>query len=287
MSSRKIVLAESAGVCFGVERALDKSFDILSRQDAGSENVYSLGPIIHNPQVVGRLEERGVKVIGRIQDASSGTVMIRAHGVPVNTRKELKTKGLNVVDLTCPIVKKLQHSVKKLTAEGYYVVIVGDEKHPEIIGAISYAEADHVVVVASKDELKEEIFSEKRVGVVAQTTIAFDRFREVMDELLIREVPEVKVFNTICDDIYNKQREAVGIAQEVDIMFVIGGKNSSNTSKIAKLCHEVNPRTFQIETLDEVRSLKLDLEDKTIGVTAGASTPSWIINDILDGLQSI
>ncbi len=279
---KKIILAESAGVCFGVERALKKSYEVTDKSEG---EVYSLGPIIHNPQVVKHLEEKGVKVIGRLEDAPGGTVMIRAHGVPVGTLGTLKERGLNVVDLTCPIVKKLQHSVKKLAEEGYFIVIVGDKKHPEIIGARSYADPENVMVVESQLELEEGVFTKKKVGIVAHTTIAFDRFREVVDAFLERSVEEIKVFNTICDDIFNKQREAVEIAKSVDVMIVIGGKNSSNTTKIAKLCHEVNPNTYQIETVDEVRSLGFDLNEKTIGVTAGASTPSWIIEEILQGLK--
>jgi 4-hydroxy-3-methylbut-2-enyl diphosphate reductase len=281
--TKKIVLAETAGVCFGVERALKKSYEVT---DKSGGDVYSLGPIIHNPQVVKHLEEKGVKVIDKFEDAPTGTVMIRAHGVPLGTQRVAKEKGLDVVDLTCPIVKKLQHSVKKLAEEGYFIVIVGDKNHPEIIGARSYADSESVLVVESKSELEQEVFSRKKVGIVAQTTIAFDRFREVVDEFLERSVEEIKIFNTICDDIFNKQREAVEIAKSVDVMIVIGGKNSSNTTKIAKLCHEVNPQTYQIETADEVSSLDIDLNEKTIGVTAGASTPSWIIEEILRGLEN-
>ncbi len=280
--SKKIILAETAGVCFGVERALKKSYEVT---DKSEEDVYSFGPIIHNPQVVRHLEEKGVKVIDKFEDALSGTVMIRAHGVPLGTLSVAKERGLNVVDLTCPIVKKLQHSVKRLAEEGYFIVIVGDKKHPEIIGAISYADPENVMVVENKSELEDQLFLKKRVGIVAQTTIAFDRFSEVVDEFLQRSVEEIKIFNTICDDIFNKQREAVEIAKSVDVMIVIGGKNSSNTTKIAKLCHEVNSNTYQIETADEVPSLGLDLDEKTIGVTAGASTPSWIIEEILSGLE--
>jgi len=280
--SKKIILAETAGVCFGVERALKKSYEVT---DNSEEDVYSFGPIIHNPQVVRHLEEKGVKVIDKFEDAPSGTVMIRAHGVPLGTLSVAKERGLNVVDLTCPIVKKLQHSVKRLAEEGYFIVIVGDKKHPEIIGARSYADPENVMVVESKSELEDQLFLKKRVGIVAQTTIAFDRFSEVVEEFLQRSVEEIKIFNTICDDIFNKQREAVEIAKSVDVMIVIGGKNSSNTTKIAKLCHEVNPHTYQIETADEVPSLGLDLDEKTIGVTAGASTPSWIIEEILSGLE--
>lgn len=281
---KKIVLAESAGVCFGVERALKKSQEVT---DSSREEVYSLGPMIHNPQVVKKMEERGVKVIGRLEDVPAGTVMIRAHGVPLGTRQVAKERGLNVVDLTCPIVKKLQHSVKKLAEEGYFIIIVGDKNHPEIIGARSYADADKLIIVESKSELEESVFIKKRIGIVAQTTVAFHRFQEVVDEFLAKRVPDVKVYNTVCDDIFNKQREAVDIAKSVDVMIVIGGKNSSNTTKIAKLCHEVNLHTYQIETVDEVRSLGLDLDEKTIGVTAGASTPSWIIEDILQGLNEL
>ncbi|HLE26436.1 MAG TPA: 4-hydroxy-3-methylbut-2-enyl diphosphate reductase [Thermodesulfobacteriota bacterium] len=280
--SKKIILAETAGVCFGVERALKKSYEVTDKSEV---DVYSLGPIIHNPQVVRHLEEKGVKVIDKFEDAPKGTVMIRAHGVPLGTLSVAKDRGLNVVDLTCPIVKKLQHSVKKLAEEAYFIVIVGDKKHPEIIGAVSYADSENVMVVESKSELEDQVFLKKRVGIVAQTTIAFDRFREVVDEFLQRSVEEIKIFNTICDDIFNKQLEAVEIAKSVDVMIVIGGKNSSNTTKIAKLCHEVNPNTYQIETADEVSSLCLNLHEKTIGVTAGASTPSWIIEEILTRLE--
>ncbi len=283
---KKIILAETAGVCFGVERALRKSFEVI--ESKADKKVRSLGPIIHNPQVIKHLEEKGIKVVERLEDApSEGTVIIRAHGVPVGTVDTAKKRGLNVVDLTCPIVKKLQYAVRKLTEEGYFTVIVGDKNHPEIIGARSYADPERVIVVSSKSEIPPEVFAKRKVGVVAQTTIAFDKFREVVDEFLARSTEEIKVFNTICDDIFNKQREAVELAKSVDVMIVIGGKNSSNTTKIAKLCHEVNPNTYQVETLDEVNSLGLNLDGKTIGITAGASTPSWIIENILEGLQRI
>jgi 4-hydroxy-3-methylbut-2-enyl diphosphate reductase len=282
---RKIILAETAGVCFGVERALRKSFEVMD--NSNNQEVHSLGPIIHNPQVVKRLEERGIKVAEKLDDTSSGTVIIRAHGVPVGTVGTAKERGLNVVDLTCPIVKKLQYAVKKLSEEGYFIVIVGDKKHPEIIGARSYAEPEKMIIVESKSEIEEEIFTKRKIGIVAQTTIAFERFREVVDEFLARSTEEIKIFNTICDDIFNKQREAIELAKSVDVMVVIGGKNSSNTTKIAKLCHEVNPNTYQIETANEIRSLGLNLNEKTVGVTAGASTPSWIIEEILQGIQEI
>ncbi len=282
---RKIILAETAGVCFGVERALRKSFEVMD--NSNNQEVHSLGPIIHNPQVVKRLEERGIKVAEKLDDTSSGTVIIRAHGVPVGTVGTAKERGLDVVDLTCPIVKKLQYAVKKLSEEGYFIVIVGDKKHPEIIGARSYAEPEKMIIVESKSEIGEEIFAKRKIGIVAQTTIAFERFREVVDEFLARSTEEIKIFNTICDDIFNKQREAIELAKSVDVMVVIGGKNSSNTTKIAKLCHEVNPNTYQIETANEIRSLGLDLSEKTVGVTAGASTPSWIIEEILQGIQEI
>ena len=275
--AKKIILAETAGVCFGVERALRKSFEVM---EGSTEEVHSLGPIIHNPQVVKRLEERGIKVAERLEDTSNGTVIIRAHGVPVGTVGTAKDRGLNVVDLTCPIVKKLAE-------EGYFTVIVGDKNHPEIIGARSYGDSEKMIIVENKSEIEDGVFTRKKVGIVAQTTIAFERFREVVDEFLARSTEEIKIFNTICDDIFNKQREAIELAKSVDVMVVIGGKNSSNTTKIAKLCHEVNPNTYQIETANEIRSLGLDLNEKTIGVTAGASTPSWIIEEILQGIQEI
>src|SRR3972149_5032169 len=253
--------------------------------DKAEEDVYSLGPIIHNPQVVRHLEEKGVKVIDKFEDAPGGTVMIRAHGVPLGTLSAAKERGLNVIDLTCPIVKKLQRSVKKLAEEGYFIVIVGDKKHPEIIGARSYADPENVMVVDSKSELEDQVFLKKRVGIVAQTTIAFDRFREVVEEFLQRSVEEIKIFNTICDDIFNKQREAVEIAKSVDVMIVIGGKNSSNTTKIAKLCHEVNPNTYQIETAD-TRCRTPTVRGRPPSGQRPAAARAWAsIEEILSGLE--
>ena len=281
---RKIIIADTAGVCFGVERALKHSYEVTNKTEEGEE-IYSLGPIIHNPQVVGDLEQRGVKVAKSLEDVRGRTVLIRAHGIPIETMEAARRRDLNVVDLTCPIVKKLQNCVKRLSQDGYFVVIVGDKKHPEVIGALSHADPERVRVVEGRWEVDEDIISYRRVGVVAQTTIPYERLQEVVDTCL-EMVDEVRVFNTICEDIYEKQREAKELAKTVDAMIIIGGRNSSNTTKIAKLCKEVNPSTYHIEGADEV--CKLDIQGKeTIGITAGASTPPHIIKEVIDRLLEV
>ncbi len=276
---KKLIIADSAGVCFGVEDAVSTAEEILDKNP--DQEVKSFGPLIHNPQMVEILNNKGLSVINEIEKNDKGTVIIRAHGIPNYEEKNLNESSLNVVDMTCPIVKRLQFAVKSLSEDSHYVLIVGNENHPEIIGAKSYAK-NNCLVIKNKAKLDINELKFKKIGVVAQTTIPMETFWDVVDLLKSLKGYEIKVIDTLCDDIHNKQMESKEIAKDVDIMLVIGGKNSSNTREIAELCKKVNTFTYQIETFKEIQELNLDLKDKTVGICAGASTPPWLIKQTID-----
>ncbi len=277
----KIILADSAGVCFGVENAVSTAEKELLK----NKKVYSYGPLIHNPQSIEKLEENGLEVINKIEN-KHGKIIIRAHGITIEEESKLGETGSELIDMTCPIVKRLQFAIKALTEDGYHVIIVGDENHPEIIGAKSYGK-NNISIIKSVSEVDDLSNKFNRLGVVAQTTIPVENFWRVVDRLKTVDELDLKVIDTLCDDIHNKQVEAKEIAKDVDVMIIIGGKNSSNTKEIAKICKKVNPLTYQVETYDQLRQLKIDFKNKTVGISAGASTPPWIIKETIDELMMV
>ena len=277
---RKLIISDSAGVCFGVEKAVTTAEEVLSQNS--NKNVKSFGPLIHNPQVVDILKNKGLSVVDKIDEKV--TIIIRAHGIPNYEEKNLEESEINVIDMTCPIVKKLQFAVKYLSDNNFFVLIVGNKKHPEVIGAKSYAKEGNVMVIKDKNELDTSVLKSKKIGVVAQTTIPKELFWDVVEIFESQNDYDIKAIDTLCDDINNKQIESKEIAKDVDIMFVIGGKNSSNTKEIADICKNVNKNTYQIETFKEIKELNMNLEDKIIGITAGASTPPWLIKQTIDGV---
>ena len=277
----KIILADSAGVCFGVENAVSTAEKELLK----NKKVYSYGPLIHNPQSIEKLEENGLEVINKIEN-KHGKIIIRAHGITIEEQSKLGETGSELIDMTCPIVKRLQFAIKALTEDGYHVIIVGDENHPEIIGAKSYGK-NNISIIKSVSEVGDLSKKFNRLGVVAQTTIPVENFWRVVDRLKTIDELDLKVIDTLCDDIHNKQVEAKEIAKDVDVMIIIGGKNSSNTKEIAKICKKVNPLTYQVETYDQLRQLKIDFKNKTVGISAGASTPPWIIKETIDELMMV
>ncbi len=275
----EILLAKRAGFCFGVKRATQMAFEAAVKE----QKTFTLGPIIHSPQVVQKLEEMGVSVVNNLKHVSDGTVIIRSHGVLASEMEEAGRKQLKVVDATCPFVKKAQEHVKYLSETGYEVLVVGDADHPEVEGIVSYGK-DKVYVVASGEEVR-KLPKMSKMAVVAQTTQSFENLKNVVDECL-RRGGEVRVFNTICDATAVRQQEATELAQQVDCMIVIGGFNSANTRRLAEICSELQPRTHHIETAQELDPAWFEGVDK-VGVTAGASTPKWIIDDVMARLEEI
>ena len=272
----EIFLADKAGFCFGVKRAINTAFEA-----AGKGRVYCLGPLIHNPQEVERLSQAGVSTVEDLSSLKPGDfVIIRSHGVPPGVLAQARDKGLNIIDLTCPFVSKAQRDAEALKKEGYQVVVVGEKKHPEVQSILGYAGEDAVVVEKAADTEGLELRS--RLGVVAQTTQSYGNFSEIVLKLL-RLSKEIKVFNTICSSTKERQDAARTLAGQVDVMLVVGGRNSANTSRLADLCKREGKHTYHIELGDEIRREWLNGANK-IGVTAGASTPDWVVEGVIKQL---
>lgn len=277
----KIIRAENAGFCFGVKRAMKLAFEAAENNE---NPIYSLGPLIHNPQQVQVLVQRGVHVVSDLESLKPGdTLIIRSHGTSPAILESAKAKHLNIVDATCPFVVKAQRLAQRLASEQYQVVIVGEGDHPEVVGLVGFAGNDARVIEKVSDV--NDFPMKQRVGVVAQTTQSLDNLRDVVC-ILLEKCDELKVFNTICHATTRRQEAALDISKKVDLMIVIGGHNSANTSRLASLCLQSGISTRHIETSDELKASWLK-DVAIVGVTAGASTPEWIIEDVIDKLEAL
>lgn len=263
----KVTRAKCAGACYGVQRALNMALDTVSE---GSRAV-TLGPLIHNPQVVAQLAERGIRAVESPEQVVEGSVIIRSHGVTPQVRREIEARGLPVVDATCPHVARAQKAAAKLARECGHVVVVGEAGHPEVEGLVAYArEAGGEVLVAGREADVPAGLSGK-VGVVVQTTQTREAFEEVLAALRDRGV-ECVVKDTVCLATRERQESAADLAREVDAMIVIGGRNSSNTTRLAEICSSVCGNTHHIERASELDPVWFD-RCTEVGITAGASTP--------------
>jgi 4-hydroxy-3-methylbut-2-en-1-yl diphosphate reductase len=269
----RLLIAKSAGFCFGVRRAMEMAFDAARKVKSP---LFSLGPLIHNPQAVASLGDLGIEVRERIDAIPGGTVIFRSHGVSLGDFQEARKKRLRVIDATCPIVKRAQRYTKFLHRRGYPVLIVGDANHPEVEAIRSYL-GERAVVVNHVQALV-SLGPWEKLGVIAQTTQSSALFKEIVATVMDK-AKEVRVFNTICQATAIRQTEAVEIARKVDAMIVIGGYNSGNTQRLAAICREIQPRTYHVETAREIAPEWLAGREK-VGLTAGASTPSWVIEEV-------
>ncbi|MGQ9647642.1 MAG: 4-hydroxy-3-methylbut-2-enyl diphosphate reductase [Thermodesulfobacteriota bacterium] len=275
----KLHVAKSAGFCFGVERAMEMA---LKAARKGSGQLYTLGPLIHNPQAVEHLKSLGIQVRNRVEKIPGGTVIFRSHGVSLEEWRRAKEKRLHIIDATCPIVKRAQFFANYLHRRGYDLLIVGEAHHPEVEAIKSYV--DEGVVV---DEVKRvrKLGPWKKLGIIAQTTQSVGLFEEIVTACL-EKAREVRVFNTICHATMIRQKEALEIAKRVDCMIVVGGYNSGNTQRLAAICREIQPYTYHIETAEEIDPRWLTNRDR-IGLTAGASTPAWIIKEVEEEVRRL
>ena len=263
----RIEIAAHAGVCYGVERALSMAADAATSAPAP---VHTLGPLIHNPLVVKELEARGVGLAETLDDASSGSIIIRAHGVVPAVIEQARARDLTVLDATCPYVKRVHAAAEKLVREGYQLIVVGESGHPEVEGIMGHADGAARVVSCANDLADLEISN--RVGVVVQTTQTQATLAGVVSALLTR-ASEVRVINTICSATQERQQAASELASRADVMIVVGGKNSGNTRRLAQICAERCERTHHVEDACEIDSAWFTGAE-LIGITAGASTPS-------------
>ena len=273
----EIKLAKSYGFCFGVKRAIKIAED--------SKNASTIGPLIHNNEEIKRLKENFN--VETLKDASEADgvdkAIIRTHGITKSDLNKLKNKGTEIIDATCPFVTKPQQICEQMSNEGYDIVIFGDKNHPEVRGVESYAK-NGAKVVLSLDEVKSHNFSNK-IAVVSQTTRKIDQFLEITS-YLIKNYKEVRVFNTICNATFENQDAAKELAKEADVMIVVGGKNSSNTKQLYLIAKEYCEDSFLIENENELKSEWFE-NKKLCGVTAGASTPDWIIEKIIGKISKI
>lgn len=273
-----IKLAKTAGFCFGVKRAVNTVYEQIEK---GDELIYTYGPIIHNEEVVKDLEEKGVKVIESEEDIekieADATVVIRSHGTTEKICDLIKAKGANIVDATCPFVKKIHNIVAEKSEAGYHIVIIGNDKHPEVEGIKGWSKSSVTVINTEEEANSISISDDKNVCIVSQTTFNYKKFHKLV-EIIQKKVYNVIIVNTICNATSERQVEAKQIATEVDSMIVIGGKTSSNTQKLYEICKEECKNTYYIQTAKDLETVQL--EGDVIGITAGASTPKNIIEEV-------
>ena len=275
----EVNVAKSAGFCFGVKRAVETVYNEIEN----SSNIYTYGPIIHNEEVVADLENKGVKVISENESPANyekGTVIIRSHGVGKKTYEELEGLGHKIVDATCPFVKKIHNIVKKMSEDDYQVVVIGNRNHPEVKGIIGWCDENKPAIIVENTEEAEnfEIDSQEKICIVSQTTFNLNKFNELV-EIFKKKGYYINVVNTICNATEERQSEAKSIAENSDAVIVIGGLSSSNTQKLYEICRRECDNTQYIQTLNDldVDSLR---DVKRVGITAGASTPNNIIEEV-------
>ena len=273
----EVILAKSAGFCFGVKRAVDTVYE----QTGTGSKIYTYGPIIHNEEVVRDLEEKGVTVLeneAELDALTEGTVVIRSHGVERRINDAIAEKGLQVVDATCPFVKKIHRIVEKESADGRRIIIIGNRNHPEVEGICGWSLTEPTVIESVEEAENFKANPEEKLCIVSQTTFNYNKFQDLV-EIFQKKGYDVIVVNTICNATEVRQKEAREIAQRVDIMIVIGGTHSSNTRKLYEICQKECERTYFIQTLDDLH-LEIPKSAKLVGITAGASTPNNIIEEV-------
>jgi len=291
-NEKNIKKANLAGFCYGVKRAIDLTINL--KQENPDKNVFILGELIHNNQVIENLKNMGIYVINdvdEIENPQNSFCVIRTHGATPHDIDKIKKKGCQILDATCVDVKKVQEKAKSLIEEGYKLIIIGKDNHPEVIGIKAHAEEnsqEKALVLASVEDVEkyiEEIKSAKKIGIVIQTTQKTENLQNIL-AAVAQYAKELKVYNTICKTTSNRQKEAKNLAKEVDLMIVVGSKTSANTSHLAEILGEITS-TIHIETEEEIAQYSHLIHcAKNIGITAGASTPEYIINNVINSINS-
>lgn len=276
---KSIKLAKTSGFCMGVKRAMQLA---LETAQTTKEPVYTCGPLIHNPQAIDYLKEHGVETSNDWRSITNGTVIVRAHGMPVSETDEMLSKGLKTVDATCPHVKTSQKQIKKYSDLGYFIFIIGDKDHPEILSLQSFASEFQVL---GNIEMAKSAPSKEKIMVISQTTFNVDEYKAISD-VLREKAKEIVVCNSICQATSLRQNEIKQLASEADAVVIVGGKSSANTRRLAQIAAEICSNTKHVETEKELNPE--DFKDcQTIAVSAGASTPDFITNKVIEFLQNL
>ena len=274
----KVVLAETAGFCIGVKRALEM---VLKAINENQPKIYTYGPLIHNPQVLELLRERGITILKPGEEIPAGLVVIRAHGIPLQERRLLEQAGGRIIDATCPRVAKVQAIIRRWAAKGCATLIVGDADHPEVRGLMGYTEARGYVVSTSRDVA--DLPDLNALIVVAQTTQSESQFEARVQEITAR-FPQAQIFNTICDATASRQAEVQELSRQADALVVVGGRNSGNTQRLVEISQGTGIPTYHVETEQELDLVEIS-RYQTVAVTAGASTPNWLIGNVVNTLK--
>ncbi len=284
----KVIIAKKRGFCFGVEKAIAAAEQLLNDQ----ENVYCLGPLIHNRQVVDQLADEGLQVVDNLNQIKSTsdkeqeekpTVLIRSHGCRPELLQEVKDRDFKLVDATCVLVRRAQNLVDELYKQGYQVIVVGDPDHPEVQGVVGYA--PNVIVVASPDDFK-KLPGNGKLAIVSQTTYSADDFGKIVGQIATKGYEELKVVNTICKETSRRQESAIELCnQGVDVIFVLGSHHSANTHELAELCRKNKIDTYHLQSWQEFKP-EFVATKHTAGITAGASTPDWVIREFVENLEN-
>lgn len=282
----EIRIAKTAGFCFGVNEAVKKAFELAETK---KNNIFTFGPLIHNKEVIRSLEEKGVSVIESTEDdrINGATVLIRAHGITPETQQTLNDLNCEVVDATCPFVKKIHNLVKEEYDKGRSIIIIGDPNHPEVIGINGYCNNEGLIIESEEQakELCERLPKDSEISVVEQTTFSINKYA-IIHDIIDNSIDKPVFFDTICNATVKRQKEAEELASEVDIMIIVGGKNSSNTLKLYDLCRSLCSRTFLVESASDL-DRKWFKNNFIVGVTAGASTPGWSIEEVIKLMSDI
>lgn len=274
-----VIVARTAGFCFGVKRAVDKVYEAIENHKG--RQIYTYGPIIHNEEVVRDLEEKGVKVIDSLEELKAlkeGVVVIRSHGVGKEVYDILQENDIEVVDATCPFVKKIHNAVLEQNQNGREIIITGDPVHPEVEGIKGWGDSNTKVIQSYEDFEKMELDPTRKYSIVSQTTFNYKKFKDLVEKISNSRY-DIIVLNTICNATQERQVEARQIASEVDVMIVIGGRSSSNTRKLYEICQQECTNTYFIQTLNDFKPDVTGLV-RNVGITAGASTPKTIIEEV-------
>lgn len=274
----EIILAENSGFCFGVKRALEKTLESVKMQEG---TIHTLGPLIHNRQVIEYLETRRVYSADTMDEIPGGLLIIRSHGVPLKIYKEAERRAIRLVDATCPYVRKVQEIAKTEHGKGRQVVILGNPQHPEVVGINGWCENKAIAINNETDV--DSISNYDKISVVAQTTLSMDKW-DTLTAMILERSEDVALFNTICSATRNRQKSCVELARRADVMVIIGGYHSSNTQKLYELSKRHCRNSHHIETAEQLQSDWLE-DAETVGIAAGASTPDWIINQVIKKIK--
>ncbi len=280
----EVKVAKTAGFCFGVKRAVEMVYEQVD--ECEGKPIYTYGPIIHNEEVIKDMKKKGVEIIrdeDDLKEIQSGVVIIRSHGVPKRIQEMLEKQGLCCVDATCPFVKKIHRIVEEESKAGKHIIIIGDANHPEVQGIKGWSSTEVTVIKTEEEAIGFEMPENTEICIVSQTTFNYNKFKYLV-EIISKKNYNINVLNTICSATKERQTEAESIANEVDVMIVIGDKHSSNTQKLFEICSKACTNTYYIQTLEDLDVNQLK-SVRTVGITAGASTPNNIIEEVQNNVR--